>query len=301
MKLGVLFPQTEFGADPVAIREYAQAAEDLGYESLALYDHVLSARRDGRAEPWLAAYHDHLFHEPFVLFGYMAGLTNRLVFVTKVLTLPERQTALVAKQAAEIDVITGGRVRLGVGVGWNTVDFEGMGQDFRTRARRLEEQIEVLRLLWTREFVTYEGRYHRISDAGLKPMPIQRPIPIWIAGQSDAALSRVARLADGWFPGGGAITPFQLQPARPEPWNIAIDRMRGLAQQAGRDPAAIGIELTVSIGGGTPDEWIADVEECRGLGATHVRVNTMGAGLASPAAHIEAIHRFWEVVSPIVG
>jgi probable F420-dependent oxidoreductase len=300
MKLSVLFPQMEFGVDPIAIQEYAQTAEELGYESLAVYDHVLSARPEGRSEPWLAMFHEQTFHEPFVLFGYLAAATRRLVFVTKVLTLPERQTALVAKQVAEVDVLTGGRIRLGVGVGWNTVDFEGMGQDFRTRAQRLEEQIEVLRLLWTERFVTVDGRYHRISDAGLNPMPIQRPVPIWIAGQSDAAVSRVARLADGWFPGGGVITPFQLQPTRSEGWDLTIDRMRALARDAGRDPDKIGIEGGVGYGDGNPDEWIAEADEWRRFGATHLRVNTMGAGLTSPKEHIDAIRRFWDVVSPAV-
>ncbi|HKW72043.1 MAG TPA: LLM class F420-dependent oxidoreductase [Candidatus Dormibacteraeota bacterium] len=296
--LGVLFPQMEFGDDPIAIKEYAQTAEGLGYESLGVYDHVLSARPEGRDEPSVAYFHQQAFHEPFVLFGYLAGVTQRLVLVTKVLTLPERPTALVAKQAAEVDVLSGGRMRLGVGVGWNTVDFEGMNADFRTRATRMEEQIEVLRLLWTNQFVTFDGKYHRISDAGINPMPIQRPIPIWIAGQSDAALRGVARLADGWFPGGGVVTPFQLQPARSEGWDVSVARMRDLARDFGRDPKTIGIEFTVGGAEGTPDDWIADAEECRGFGATHIRLTTMGAGLTSPSSHIEAIRRFWESVSP---
>jgi len=300
MKLGVLFPQTEFGADPVAITEYAQAAEDLGYESLALYEHVVSARPEGRAEQWVSPYHQHMFHEPFVLFGYLAGVTRRLVFVTKALGLPQRQTALVAKQAAEVDVLTGGRIRLGVGVGWNSVDFEAMGQDFHTRGRRIEEQISVLRLLWTQEFVTFEGRYHRISDAGLNPMPIQRPIPIWIAGESEPVVGRVARLADGWFPGSGVMTPFRLHPPRAEGWGRTIERMRALAREAGRDPQTIGIEGGVSMGGKAPEAWIRAAEEWRGFGATHFRVNTMGAGLTSPTAHIEAIRRFWDVLAPVV-
>lgn len=298
MKLGVLFPQMEFGDDPIAIKEYAQTADELGYESLAVYDHVLSARPEGRNQPWLAWFHRQMFHEPFVLFGFLASHTRRLVFVTKVLTLPERQTALVAKQAAEVDLLSGGRMRLGIGVGWNTIDFEGMGQDFRTRASRLEEQIEVLRLLWTHEFVTFEGKFHRITDAGLNPMPVQQPIPIWIAGQSDASIARVARLADGWFPGGGVITPFQLQPARAEGWGVLIERMRGLARKAGRDPSAIGIEFNVGIDE-SPDEWIATIEEWRAYGATHVRLTTMGAGFTSAKEHIDAIVRFWQVASAV--
>ncbi len=301
MKLGVLFPQTEIGTDPVAIRDYVQAAEDLGYHHVLVYDHVLGASPEGRGAQWVGPYtNKDMFHEVFVLFGYLAGVTRRLELVTCILTLPQRQTALVAKQAAEVDVLAGGRLRLGVGVGWNSVECEAMGQDFHTRGRRIEEQIAVLRALWTREIVTFEGRWHHISALGLNPMPIQRPIPIWMGGESDVVIRRVARIADGWFPGGGIQTPFLRHPPRPEGWGPAIDRMRALARAAGRDPRSIGIEGSVSIARGTSETWVKAVEDWRTLGATHLRINTMGAGL-SPEAHIETIRRFKDTVPGSVG
>src|SRR5947207_13234197 len=207
MRIGVVFPQTEIGDDPIAIRDYAQAAEQLGYQHLLIYDHVLGASIANRPD-WRGPYtSDTLFHEPFVLFGYLAGLTKRIELVTGVIVLPQRQTALVAKQAAEIDVLSGGRLRLGIGVGWNEVEYEALGQDFHTRGRRSVEQIAVLRALLTQEVVDFHGHWHHITHAGLNPQPVQRPIPIWFGvGSSqnpyppEAVLRRVARLADGWSP-----------------------------------------------------------------------------------------------------
>src|SRR5579875_203722 len=198
MQIGVTFPQTEIGADPTAIREYVQAVEEMGYQHLVAFDHVLGAETRNRPG-WKGYTYKDMFHEPFVLFGYLAALT-KLELVTAVIILPQRQTALVAKQATEVDVLTGGRLRLGVGVGWNQVEYEALGTNFRTRGRLIEEQIRVLRLLWSQQSVTYRGTFHTITDAGLNPLPVQRPIPIWMGGQADVALRRIARLADGWFP-----------------------------------------------------------------------------------------------------
>src|SRR5579883_498792 len=200
MQYGVVFPQIEFGNDPEAIKDYAQAAEGMGYDYLLIYDHVLSAHPE--REPKLTGpyTHEHPFHEPFVLFGFLAGATKRLQLTTGILILPQRQTALVAKQAAEIDVLSKGRLRLGIGLGWNYVEYEALGTDFKTRGRRVEEQVEVLRKLWTEPLVTFRGKDHVISNAGLNPMPIQRPIPIWFGGAAEPALRRAARLADGWMP-----------------------------------------------------------------------------------------------------
>ena len=201
MQLGVIFPQVEMGVDPVAIRDYAQAVEQMGYTHLAVYDHVLGAGTTTRPD-WRGPYtSESLFHEPLVLFGYLAGCTRGLELVTEVIILPQRQTALVAKQAAEVDVLSGGRLRLGVGIGWNDVEYEVLGEDFHTRGRRVSEQIAVLRALWTQEVVTFEGKWHRITEAGINPLPVQRPIPIWMGGgRAESALRRIARLADGWFP-----------------------------------------------------------------------------------------------------
>src|SRR5215475_11432902 len=228
MRLGVVFPQTEIGTDPVVIRDYAQAAESAGYHHLLVFDHVLGAKVErfdklGRKPPYTDEYP---FHEVFVLFGYLAACTRRLELVTGIVILPQRQTALVAKQAAAVDVLSGGRLRLGVGVGWNAVEFEALGQDFTKRGRRVEEQVEVLRALWTRELVTFHGREHYISDAGLNPLPVQRPIPIWMGGESEVVQRRMSRLADGWMP------HFRAG----EAGQAAVDRIHGLVREAGRDP-----------------------------------------------------------------
>jgi probable F420-dependent oxidoreductase len=287
MRIGVVFPQNEITADPVAVRDYAQAAEGLGYTHLLAYDHVVGADVTNRPD-WSGPYTvDSLFHEPFVLFGYLAGLTARLEFVPGVIILPQRQTVLVAKQAAEVDVLSGGRFRLGVGIGWNTVEYEALGEEFGNRGRRSEEQIAVLRELFTRESVTFHGRWHHIEAAGIKPLPVQRPIPIWIGGSAEATYRRVARLGDGWFP--------QMPPN--DAARDALAQVHRYARQAGRDPASIGIEARVSIGGKNPDEWAREVAGWKELGATHLGVNTMTAGLDSPQAHIDAIRRFKEAIA----
>jgi probable F420-dependent oxidoreductase len=283
MQLGVVFPQTEIGNDPAVIRDYAQAAEELGYGHVLAYDHVLGANPN-RPGGWDRGYtFESAFHEPFVLFSYLAGLTSTLQFFTGILILPQRQTALVAKQAAALDVLSGGRLRLGVGVGWNAVEYESLGQDFHTRGRRMEEQITLLRRLWTEPLVTFEGRFERIPDAGINPLPVQRPIPIWMGGMSDVVQRRVARFADGWFP--QRITP------GPEAQEL-IQKVRDDARAAGRDPAALGIHVTHNAAGSSPEGWAAAAEAWQKLGLTHVSLNTMGAGLATPTDHIDAIRRF---------
>ncbi len=284
MRIGVTFPQTEIGADPGAIREYAQAAEDLGYAHILAYDHVLGAD-PAKREGWRGYTHREMFHEPFVLFAYLAAITQRVEFVTGVIILPQRQTALVAKQAAEVDVLSGGRLRLGVGVGWNPVEYEALGMDFRTRGRMIEEQVELLRLLWTQEVVSYQGKWHRVTEAGINPLPVQRPIPLWMGGTADVLLRRTARMADGWFP--------QMKPD--EAGRDAVDRLRRYAAEAGRDPGAIGIEARVSIGSKSEEEWARETEAWRQLGATHVAVNTMSADLRTVEGHIEALRRYREV------
>jgi probable F420-dependent oxidoreductase len=287
MQIGVVFPQTEIGASPAAIRDYAQAAEELGYAHALVFDHVLGA--DARRHPgWNGPYsHLDMFHEPFVLFGYLAALTRRLELVTGVIILGQRQTALVAKQAAEIDVLSEGRLRLGVGIGWNVVEYEALGSNFHDRGRRSEEQIAVLRALWTQDVVNFKGRWHQISDAGLNPLPLQRPIPIWLGGRAEAVVRRVGRLADGWFP--------QFPPDRAG--EDTLNRMRRYAREAGRDPASIGIEARINCAQGTPDTWAQEAEAWQKLGATHLSFNTMRAGLRSVDEHIKAIRAFKEAVN----
>ena len=291
MHYGVVFPQTEFGNDPEKIKDYAQAAEAVGYDYLLVYDHVLGA--DPNREPKLTGpyTHEHPFHEPMVLFGFLAGVTKRLQLTTGILILPQRQTVLVAKQAAEADVLSGGRLRLGVGLGWNYVEYDALGQDFRTRGRRVEEQVEVLRKLWTQPLVTYRGSQHMIENAGLNPMPIQRPIPIWFGGSAEPALKRAARLGDGWMPAGR------------KPDNTVkglIDQLEKYLAEAGRDRRNFGIDPWIPIAGLTRDEWLKRVEAWRILGATHVAVDTMRAGFKSAQEHIDAIRSFRDAVQSVV-
>lgn len=284
IRIGVIFPQTEIGPDPGAVRAFAEAAEDLGYDHLVAFDHVLGVDTSNRPN-WSGAYtHKDLFHEPFVLFGHLAAVTHRLELVTGVIILGQRQTVLVAKQAAEVDVLSGGRLRLGIGIGWNPVEYEALGENFHIRGKRSEEQVEVLRALWSQEVVTFEGRWHRIIAAGLNPLPVQRPIPIWFGGgQTETVMRRIARLADGWFP--------QRQPD--QQGQEALEQLRQFARDVGRDPDSIGIEGRVQISHGV-DAALDNAKKWERLGATHVDIYTMRAGFHSVDEHINAIRAFKE-------
>jgi probable F420-dependent oxidoreductase len=283
MKVGVVFPQVEIGNDPAAVRDYAQAVEAMGYTHILTFDHVLGANPD-RPGGWTGPYtYRHPFHEPFVLFGFLAAATRRVELVTGILILPQRQTALVAKQAATVDVLSGGRLRLGVGVGWNAVEFEALGQDFGTRGRRIEEQIEVLRALWTKELVTVKGQWHRISDAGINPLPVQRPIPIWMGGESERVVKRAARLADGWMP--------HFRPGPPA--QAVVDRLHGWIREAGRDPGQFGIEGRFTLAQVPREQWARELAAWGAMrGVTHLCIHTVGLGLKTPADHVETLRRF---------
>ena len=293
MKTGAVFPQTEIGADPAAVRDYVQAVEELGYSHMMVYDHVLGADTSHHAN-WQGSYtSESMFHEPFVLFGYLAGITTTIELVTAVLILGQRQTALVAKQAAEVDLLTGGRLRLGVGVGWNHVEYEALNQEFSNRGQRYAEQIRLLREFWTQEVVEFEGRYHKVDYAGVNPQPVQRPIPIWMGAggradpvPTDRVLRRVARLADGWFP--------QMQPG--DDARATVERLKVFAKEAGRDAATIEMEPRINLGDGDPEFWQEQAEVWEDMGATHISVNTMRAGLNTPQDHINAIQQFKEVI-----
>jgi probable F420-dependent oxidoreductase len=285
VRIGVVFPQTEIGADVGAVRAYAEGAEQLGFTHVLVYDHVVGADPALHA-PWTGPYDVHTaFHEPMVLFGYLAAVTS-LELVTGIIILPQRQTVLAAKQAAEVDLVTAGRFRFGVGLGWNAVEYEALGKDFSNRGRRLEEQILLLRRLWTEQTVTFEGTYDRVMGAGLAPLPVQRPIPIWMGAQSKPAYERVGRLADGWFP---QVPPGpRLQEAR-----AIVD---AAAAEAGRDPSTLGIEGRVSWrdhGGG---KLVEQAGRWRAAGATHLSVNTMGAGLGGVGGHLAALAEAAEIL-----
>lgn len=282
MKIGVVFPQTEFGHDPGAIREYAQAAEQIGYSHILAYDHVLGANPD-RPEGWQGPYtHRDPFQELFVLFSFMAGVTESIEFATGILILPQRQTALVAKQAATLDILSGGRLRLGVGIGWNQVEYEALNQEFRNRGRRIEEQIELMRLLWTQSLVEYEGDWHTISDAGIKPLSLQRPIPIWFGGHADNVLRRVATIGNGWMP--NYRTAIDARPS--------LEKIGQYLVQAGRSWSEIGLEPRLIFGDGNVERWTQEKADWLAAGATHLSINTMHAGLHTAHDHIKAIEIF---------
>lgn len=286
MNIGVVFPQIEFGNDIAAIKEYAQTAEALGYSHILAYDHILGANPQ-RAEPWQGPYtYQNPFHEPFLLFSFMAALTTTIKFVTGVLILPQRETALAAKQAAELDVLSNGRFRLGIGNGWNKVEYQAQNQNFHNRGKRIEEQVAVLRLLWQNELVSYQGQWHTIPDAGLNPLPVQRPIPIWFGGHADAVLERLARLGDGWFP--NYRTAAAAQPA--------LEKLANYLAENGRSLTDIGIEPRLSYENGRADQWQQTIAEWQAAGASHLTLNTMSLGFDTPHKHIQAIRRFAEAI-----
>jgi probable F420-dependent oxidoreductase len=245
MQLGTLLPLGDIGGEPAVVREYAQAAEAIGYDFLEAPDHVVGVNAASRPG-WERNTSADLFHDPFVLFGFLAGISSKLGFATGVLILPQRQAVLVAKQAACLDVLCGGRFRLGVGVGWNEVEFTALNENFHNRGRRSEEQIAVMQALWRQPHVSFKGRWHTIEDAGINPRPAAGKVPVWFGGHHERTLERIARLGDGWMPNA----------YQPNDEALAIfDRLRALTRKAGRDPAAVGLEVWVSMGSGTEADW----------------------------------------------
>lgn len=286
MKIGVVFPQIEFTPDSIAVRDYAQAVEGLGFTHIHAYDHILGVNPE-RPGGWSGRYDfKNPFFEPFVLFSYLAGLTRKIEFATGILILPQRQTALVAKQAATLDVLSQGRFRLGVGIGWNEVEYIALGENFHNRGKRLEEQVALLRLLWTQPLVDFEGGWHKILDAGLNPMPVQQPIPIWFGGTDERAIRRMARLGDGWM-----VNQRTIEEARPK-----LDILLQSLEEAGRDISSFGIEPRLNMNLISQEGWSSFIHDWTALGATHMTVNTMDCGYGSPDAHIQALRRFAETV-----
>ena len=284
MKLGVVFPQTEIGPDPDGVAAFARAAEECGYDHLIAYDHVLGANTASRPD-WSGPYtSESLFHEPFVLFGYLGGITEKLELVTAVIILGQRQTALVAKQAACVDVLTGGRLRLGVGTGWNDVEYEALGMNFHDRGVRSEEQIDLMRRLWADDTIDFRGKWHTVTDAGLNPLPVGRSIPVWLGGMAPQVIDRVGRIADGWF-------PFYNQALGEQ-----LESMRVSARNAGRNPADIGVECMQPLAD-AGDKELDRLKSLEDLGVTHSAVVTMNQGLAGPGEHADAIRRYWDQVA----
>ena len=286
LNFGVIYPQTEYPPDPAAVRDFAQTVEGLGFAHVVAYDHVLGANPE-RPGGWKGPYtHQSAFLEPFVVYSFMAACTTRLGFLTGILILPQRQTALVAKQAATLDVLSGGRLRIGVGLGWNEVEYAALGKDFHDRGRRIEEQLQVLRRLWTEALVTFHGRDHHIDDAGLNPLPRQRPIPIWFGGRDDRVLRRAARYGEGWIPNFRSAAD-----ARP-----ALEKLGAHLGEQGRSLSGFGLEARIPYRDGDPAAWLSAIEAWRQVGATHIGLNTMGAGLAAAADHLAAVRKFAEAV-----
>jgi len=291
MRTGVIFPTISIGNDPGGIRDYIQTAEALGFKHILVFDHVMGAGTATRPN-WRGPYnHTNGFHEPMVLFGYIAALTKQIEMATGVLILPQRQTALVAKQAAEVDVLSGGRLRLGVGIGWNDVEYECLGEDFHKRGRRVEEQTKLMRELWAKDLVTFEGEFDTVIDAGINPRPLRKNIPLWFGGNEDAALRRIARIGDGWFPlfGMGDKGAERIERMK----NYVRDTHRGIT---GFGPY-FGMDPMLQSADRSMDDCAKEAEWWKGQGATHISFNTMFTGRHGAKAHIERIKQFANVMA----
>ena len=282
MLLNALFPTRDIGTDPAKIRDWAQAAEGLGYHCIEVADHVFGAAPRG---DWKPVYSEtDPFHETFTTMAFIAAVTKTIQLCSGVLILPQRQTGLVAKQAAEVDILSGGRLRLGVGVGWNHVEYEALGTEWRTRGARQAEQIEVMRRLWTEDLVTFDGRFHKLTAVNLLPVPVQRPIPIWFGGSSDAVLERAARLGDGWMP---ILAPDAEGEAK-------LARLREHLEEFGRDPATFGLEGWLRMHERDPERWAAAAQGWQRLGAQMVMLYPMYR-MPKLDEQIETLRRFKEV------
>jgi probable F420-dependent oxidoreductase len=298
LQFGATLPLVDTGGDAETVRRFAQAAEGLGYHHLAAPDHVLGVNAASRPDwdPGRNTSKD-LFHDPFVMFGYLAGCTDRIGFSTQVLILPQRQTALVAKQAASLDVLSNGRLRLGIGVGWNPVEYTGLNENFSNRGRRSAEQVAVMRALWAEPHVSFEGKWHHIEDAGINPLPPGGTIPVWFGGHQDVTLRRIAKWGDGW-----------IMNAHPlgETADAEFAKLRRYTEAAGRDPDSIGIEVWVSTAEGGPDDWKRAAAAWAEAGVTHVTLNTVfnrghhrrieGRSLDD---HLHALEDYWRQVEEL--
>jgi probable F420-dependent oxidoreductase len=297
MKLGYGLPLIDVGGDPVVVRDLAQAAEELGYDHLASFDHVLGVNVASRPDWGRRNTSADLFHEPFVLFGFLSGCTSRVGFSTQVLILAQRQTVLVAKQAASLDVLSGGRFRLGVGIGWNPVEFVGLNENFKNRGKRSEEQVQVMQALWAKPHVTFKGEWHTIDDAGINPLPTGRRVPLWFGGHQEQTLTRTARYGDGWI-------ALAYQPAEA---GQHFEKLRAAAKAVGRDPASIGIEVWTSAADPNEGTWREEIRAWKALGVTHVTLNNVFGGYhhkriatRSLAGHLAAMQRYRDAVADVL-
>lgn len=281
MKFGAVFPQTEIGTDPVAIRDYALGAEALGFDYILAYDHILGANREAYPNQSFIYDHNDAFHELFTLYSYLAALTETIEFVTGILILPQRDARLVAKQATQLSLLSGGRFRMGVGVGWNRAEAQSLGTDFSTRGKRMSEQLELLERLFREPLLDFEGQHHQVKQCGLNPMPRQIP-EIWIGGSADAALKRAARFGHGWMP---ATLPPGTDRER-------VDKLHEFLAEHGKDPATFGLDARIVLARWDKSDWAKEYQHWKELGATHFRVNTMGLGCSGPEEHLKALESF---------
>ncbi|MBM3509825.1 MAG: LLM class F420-dependent oxidoreductase [Alphaproteobacteria bacterium] len=292
MRFGAVFPQLEIGNDPVAIRDFGQAVEAMGFAHLIAYDHVLGAHpRHFRGK--FAPRYTHLdpFHEPLVLFGYLAAATRRIVLATGIIVLPQRNAVLVAKQAAALDVLSGGRLRLGVGAGWNFAEYAGLGADFKNRGKVYSEQLDLMNALWQKPLVRFRGKYHRLDDLGLNPLPVQRPIPLWFGGQSDAAMKRVVKWGQGWI----------AEPPPGPDGKAMIERLHAFARKAKRKPGSIRIDRVMYANEGKVADWRRDIAFYRSVGVTDVSLDTQRAGFKNVDQHLKALRQFSELAAEFAG
>lgn len=281
MEFGVTFPQTDIETNPTAIRTYAETVEATGYDHILAYDHVLGVNPP-HAE-WDGAYdYTDQFLEPFVLFSQQAAVTTDVEFITGVLVLPQREAPLVAKQAATLDVLSDGRLVLGAGVGWNDLEYRNLGMDFETRGARIGEQIDVLRELWQRDLVDYDGEWHHIEDAGINPRPVEESIPVWLGGGADVVLRRIARQADGWIAPTLSMSEFETK----------VGTLRSYLDDEGRDPDDIPIQARLKLAELDRDDCLDRIDAFEDLGVTHVGVGTMNLGLTTADEHLEVLVDF---------
>ncbi len=284
MKIGCVFPHSEIGDDMSMIKDFFQTAEGLGYDHVLCIDHVL-CNREAKGSPWAHYYTvDRSFHEPLTLFAYASALTTKIIFASAVLVLPQRQATVVAKQAAEVDQLSGGRLRLGCGIGWSPEEYKGLGMHYGTRARRFEEQIEVMRRLWTEEAVTFNGDFHQIDDMGINPKPIQQPIPIWIGAFEENAVRRAVRLGDG----------YSLNP-RAEPNDETrrlLERVSQWQAEFGRDSETYGLNATIHHWERGEAAWEADLRGWQELGVSHASFRTIDSDLPDPKSHLTELEKF---------
>ena len=298
MQLGASLPVGDIGTGPSPLRDYAQAVEGLGFNYMLAPDHVLGANPDvdyggKRVGTSATAYHD-----PFVLFAFLAGVTRNMGFASGVVILAQRQAALVAKQAACLDELCEGRFRLGIGVGWNEIEFQGLGMDFHTRGKRSAEQVRFMQALWAKPSITFKGEFHQLDDGGINPRPKSGRVPVWFGGHAEATFRRAAKYGDGFMP---------LQYPAGDDALKAFDKLRGLIEAEGRDPASFGLEVWVSPGKGTPDDWRKEFNFWKQAGVSHITVHTTYVSnhhkrIAGKtyADHLDAITRYRKAVADLL-